>query len=176
MLLQLGGIAQADRGLLPGQQVAGADGEDVRAVLVRQEGAVPGGQRLVVLFEGLFPFLDPSEQPLAAGLHDQFADRAAFLERKAVDRLDGHALHVDEALPHAHLGGAAAARDLDAHARERHRRLRAPDEHPARCLFHRSHDCLLLLFARPPDPPGPVAVSVTTNRSRAPRHSAAPIP
>ena len=48
MLLQLGGIAQADSGLLPGQQVAGADGEDVRAVLVRQEGAVPGGQRLVV--------------------------------------------------------------------------------------------------------------------------------
>ena len=176
--VQHGGVLQGHGGLGTRGQVADAHGEDVRAVLVHQEGLVPVGDGVVVDLERLLLLHDAADDAAAVDLDHEAADGAALLEREAVHRLDGAALHVAEPLPHLDQGGGVARVDLDLDALQGHGRLVAAEHAEGLQLgLHLGHPpCRVHRLSHPRRAPGssPDGMSRLSRSSRTIRSSLGP--
>jgi hypothetical protein len=91
-------VRQPHRRGLPGVDVADADREHVRALLLEQVRRVPAVDRRVVLLDRGFRFLHDAGQHAVAGDDFEVANGGVLRERERVDRLDRLRLLVDEGL------------------------------------------------------------------------------
>ena len=96
--------AQPDGNPLPGNDVAHAHGENVRAFLLRDRRAAAFPDGGVVRGAGLGPFLQDRLDDTAAGLHPQSSDRGPVRQREDIGRLERNVEGVAETLREFHPG------------------------------------------------------------------------